>query len=224
MIHIQKGNEPRELIQYRLNKSNGVPTYADMPSDVHQIVLKSLMEEQGFLCAYCMCRIPQDASKHNPPASIEHIDPQSKTDDAKALDYGNMLAVCSGNQNPANQELLRLGEKRLTCDAHRHNRPLAVSPLDSRTLATIRYKSDGTIFSTDSAVNTDLNDALNLNCDAILLPDSRKAARNSLLNEVQKHNADIQIFIRRTLDYLKTASHKPPYAGVLMDWLERHKK
>lgn len=224
MIHIQKGNEPRELIQYRLNKSNGGSTYADMPSDVHQAVLKNLMEEQGFLCAYCMCRIPQDPSKHKPPVSIEHIDPQSKTDDAKALDYGNMLAVCSGNQNPANQKLLRLGEKRLTCDAHRHNRPLVVNPLDSRTLATISYKSDGTIFSTDHAVNTDLNDTLNLNCEAILLPDSRKAARNSLLSKLQKHNADIQIYIRRTLDYLNTTSQKPPYAGILIDWLERHKR
>lgn len=224
MIHIQKGNEPKELLQYRLNRSNGEPTYENMPSEVHQAVLNNLMQEQGFLCAYCMCRIPQDVAKHNPPVSIEHIDPQSKTDEAKALDYGNMLAVCSGNRNPENRGLLNLGEKRLTCDAHRHNRPLTVNPLDSRTLAGISYKSDGTIFSKDSAVNTDLNETLNLNCTAILLPDSRKAARNSLLNEVRKHNADIQMFIRRTLDYLKTASHKPPYAGVLVDWLERHKR
>lgn len=224
MIPIRKGNEPNELLRYRLDRSAGEPTYENMPANVKEAVLESLMRDQGYLCAYCMCRIPQDATKHWPPVTIEHINPQSGTNVAAALDYRNMLAVCSGNRNSNNEQLMHLGNERLTCDACRGNTPLTVNPLDARTLVDIRYKSNGVIYSNDTDVNNDLKDTLNLNCEAIQLPDTRKAARDELLKEVSRHKSDIQNYIQRTLEHYQTASKKPPFVGILIDWLKKHQR
>ena len=55
MIEIKKEQEPSELITHR---KTAYATYENMPVETHQAVLNSLMHEQGFLCAYCMRRIP----------------------------------------------------------------------------------------------------------------------------------------------------------------------
>ena len=149
MIEIKKGKEPPALIAYRKTK---YATYDDMPKAVHDAVLDSLMQEQGYLCAYCMRRIPQKGK--TPSATIEHWDPQSKTCTDKALDYRNMLAVCNGNRGCGSKEYM-------TCDAKRGNTPLTVYPLNPLTLSSIQYKSDGRIFSPNSDINTDLDVTLN---------------------------------------------------------------
>ena len=224
MIPIRKGREPNELLRYRLDKSAGEPTYENMPADVKEIVLESLMRDQGYLCAYCMCRIPQDTTKHWPPVTIEHINPQSCTDLASALDYRNMLAVCSGNRNPVDVALQNLGKERLTCDAHRQNTSMTVNPLLPYTLMGIKYKSDGTIYSVDENVNRDLDGTLNLNRKEVLLKESRKAARDELLVRAKAHTADFKSFVEHTLEYLNTTTRKPPFAGVLIEWLEKKRK
>lgn len=109
MIEIKKGKEPPELLAYRKKK---YAAYDNMPREVHEAVLESLMKEQGYLCAYCMCKIPQTGKM--PSATIEHWEPQSKTSEDKALDYRNMLAVCNGNRGCGKKEYMtceRLLEK-----------------------------------------------------------------------------------------------------------------
>ena len=51
MIEIKKGTEPKELLEYRKKE---FASYADMKGDVKEKVMKSLLSEQGHLCAYCM--------------------------------------------------------------------------------------------------------------------------------------------------------------------------
>ena len=76
MIYIVKKHEPRELTEYRESESStGVrPTYDSMSSDLHEYVLSKLVEEQGGLCAYCMCRIPETDKKTGSTlkCTIEH--------------------------------------------------------------------------------------------------------------------------------------------------------
>ena len=221
MIPIKKQSEPKKLTTYKSNKKNVTPSYDTMPHDVHEAVLQSLIQEQGGICAYCMCRIPQKIKKHSLPATIEHIDPRSDTDAAKTLDYNNMLAVCSGNRNPNKKKEYELGEDRLTCDAHRNDATLTVNPLIASTLLTIAYKSDGTIYSKNKKVNTDLNDTLNLNCKTLQLPESRKEALIALTKKISSEKKDIKLFVQRTLKHYLEDSPKPPYVGILIYWLKR---
>ena len=111
------------------------------------------MKEQGWICAYCMKRIPE--KDKNPEVTIEHIIPQS-IEPEKAMDYNNMLAVCNGNRGKGHKKFM-------TCDAHRGNDKMVVNPCDKDIIDTIGYKNDGTIYSTDSKIDHDLNKSLMVN-------------------------------------------------------------
>lgn len=212
MIVIKKGKEPPALIAYRKTK---YASYKNMPKEVHDAVVKGLMQEQGYLCAYCMCRIPQEGQ--SPAVTIEHWDPQSKTSSDKALNYRNMFAVCNGNRGCGS-------DKYMTCDARRGNIILTVNPLDSLTLASVQYKSDGKIFSADPEINKDLNDTLNLNCIQIGLVENRRVALQTMIKNIRKKHptGDITPFCERLLNKYQTQSEKSPYVGILIWWLQKH--
>ena len=91
MIEIKKGNEPKELLQYR---QRDFATYADMPSDVKKKVIEGLLSEQGHLCAYCMSRIDGGDGKHR--ATIEHCIPQSVSAEKERLQDMQRLNVFDG--------------------------------------------------------------------------------------------------------------------------------
>lgn len=226
MIPIKKRTEPHELAVYRqledatYQNMHGAPTgrkKEDGSSEtVYEAVLDQLMDEQGHLCAYCMRRIPE--KRGWPRATIEHVLPQSKSESQKALDYQNMLAVCSGNRNADSDHAK-------TCDARRKNRDLILNPLKAETLKGISYRSDGTIFSTDLNVDGQLNDVLNLNCEQLQMADCRKAALQTLLQEIQKKHptGEIKTYCRKQLElYQESMQYKTPYVGILIDWLKKH--
>ena len=58
MIPIHKNNEPTHSQQYRL-QPDAEYDGADF-TPVKQKIRESLAEEQGHICAYCMCRIEPD--------------------------------------------------------------------------------------------------------------------------------------------------------------------
>lgn len=88
MRSIAQSREPLESRKWkRDNKSKPQNlTYANIPSAVKTELKSKLLEEQGGICAYTMCRLDGTESCH-----IEHIEPQS-TSPEKALDYSNMAA------------------------------------------------------------------------------------------------------------------------------------
>lgn len=170
MISIKKGQEPRELLTFRKQVGS---SYASMPSDVKAAVKRSLAEEQGFLCAYCMRRLPQESidDAGNATVTIEHWSPQNPQDGMPPhdpLDYRNMLAVCDGNRGDIHANM--------TCDAARGNTPITVNPLSTSTLAEIYYQRNGEIHSRNKEVERDLTVTLNLNCMAVSLPENRRKA------------------------------------------------
>ena len=191
-----------------------------MPSDIKAIVLNSLMEEQGHLCAYCMKRIP--LRKGRLTATIEHLHPQNSISGEEKLSYQNMLAVCPGNRDATDN-------KHKSCDAFRgslppHKQGMTVNPLNPNTLREIKYKENGIIFSDNPDIDSDLNERLNLNCEAQLLPDCRAKALKALQEKVMKDNPGrtaSKEYFKKLLDkYTKADSYKVPYVGILINWLE----
>lgn len=220
MIQIRKNREPGELIQYR--KQPGA-TYENMSSDLKQQIVESLLKEQGHLCAYCMRRIPENRKLPTgvKPVTIEHWyprNPQSKDDIGQGLDYKNMLAVCSGNRGCGD-------ERNMTCDAHRKNKEIKVNPCDARTLSTITYSSQGLIKSTDRDIDGDLNIRLNLNCQALSLPENRKKVLDTMLMTIHKKypNGDISQYCDTLIKKFEgIEDNKTPFVGILLFWLKKH--
>lgn len=219
MIEIKKGKTPKELLQYR---QQDFSSYEDMPSDVKKKVINSLLSEQGHLCAYCMSRIDSGEGKHR--ATIEHCIPQAVSTEKERLDYKNMLAVCWGNRDA------HLNSSK-SCDAKRGSLPKEqqymkkLNVFDSRTLAAIGYKSDGTIFSNDTDLDEGLNKRLNLNCEVRRLKECRLQSLCALHREINRKYPNATApkkYFRELLEYYtRPCEKRTPYIGIIIAWLRK---
>ena len=115
----------------------------------------SLIKEQHGLCAYCMRRIRNDSSM-----VIEHYKSIKNKDDA--LDYQNMLGCCDGGRS-----FNDLKKKYLCCDAAKGDTALTIGPWDGQFVNTIRYSSDGKIytFPKNQEAERQINEVLCLTSD-----------------------------------------------------------
>ena len=150
MIKINKLAPPEELSDLqRQAESEGLSAtqaYNKLENPLKKEVRDQLIREQGHLCAYCMRRIPDERVESN-GVIIEHWAPRNPSDSSGAFDalnYLNMLAVCTGNQNDKTSKR----KQRLTCDAKKDNRRIKVNPLEQTMIDSISYKQNGEITST----------------------------------------------------------------------------
>ena len=97
MRFINKRNrEPRELSEYR--DSTPDATYDDLRCKKQ--IRQSLVDEQGYICAYCMGKIDvNDSTIEHYISQIRHKDsPYSEEEHKKqSLLYSNMYGVCINN-------------------------------------------------------------------------------------------------------------------------------
>lgn len=210
MMNISKGKEPAALTQY---KSQPDPQY-DGPqfTSVKDAIRQQLLDEQGYLCAYCMGRIDNDQSN----MKIEHWHSQ-KNYPAKRLDYKNMLAVCCGNEGdiPKNQH----------CDTKKADQDLCYQPTNpNHDIANkIAYLIDGTMTSNDALLQRQLEDILNLNYFRL------KRNREKVLKRVKqqlgaKPGTRSPNEIKRLLQVWQTRDRDgkyQPYCGVAIHYLKK---
>lgn len=222
MIVVQKGKEPNSLLAFR--KQHPDADYEDMPTNVLKDVRSQMWEEQGHLCAYCMKKIedPRDVR-------VEHCKPRHPQDEIKhdkkaTLEFKWMLGVCYGNS-------IEKGVKPedTTCDAHKGNAELTINPFDELSVRKIKYKADGSIYSDDADINKDVAETLNLNCQALSLPQTRKnvlmAEKNRIMRKCKGKSQDA--FMReleRTYEKLVQERNLIPYCGIIISWLEEKLK
>ena len=218
MIVIKRGKEPNSLLKFR--KEHPDADYeTDMPTDVSKDIREQMWEEQSCLCAYCMRKIDAPSVMR-----IEHCKPRHPKDekehDKKAtLDFKWMLGVCYGNS------LLKGKLKDRTCDAHRGNTELTLNPFDELSIRKIKYKADGSVYSDDADINKDVTETLNLNCQALSLPQTRKNVLITEQKRIMKKCKDKKqdAFIReleRTYTSLVQERNLTPYCGIIISWLE----
>lgn len=227
MIAIQKRSEPNGLAQLRqqavdagLSSKNA---YDTLRNPLKSQVRNNLVEEQGSLCAYCMCRIPRtNVPPPITPIIIEHMTARNTADGrdiGQGLDYNNLLAVCHGNLGPSGTRTIA----DLTCDAHKKNSVFKIiNPCDPDTLTSIFYNVNGEIDASDPDVKSDLVDILNLNRPSSSLIAERKAALDNLIAEIgSKADDAILPYCNSILDeFLTEANPKTPYVGILIWYLQ----
>ncbi len=230
MIPIQKTQEPEELralrertLDYGLSPERA---FAQLKNPLKDQVRVQLLQEQGHLCAYCMCAIPRgDLPEGIYPFVIEHIYPRNPMDYGdcgQGLDYQNLVLTCHGNKGTR-------GSKSFpdwTCDQRKQNHCLEkINPCIPETLQSIYYTLDGKILATDPKVQKDLTTVLNLNSQSSPLPAEREAALNSLIDTIEsilqlepetafvECQEILQAFQRET-------EKKTPYVGILIWYLQ----
>lgn len=199
----------RRLSSYRrdLNAS-----YGNLPKDLKRELKKSLLEEQGYICAYCMKCIQFDKMK------IEHWASQYDNPNAE-LDYDNMLACCEGNEGQA--------QSLQTCDTRKGNAELKFNPANAahRISEKIYFLKSGHIKSKDEDFDSQLNDVLNLNSIAQgnRFVTNRKAVIDRLSGELNKKaglrsKRKIQLLLDR-LCAKNNEGQLKEYHGLILQWL-----
>lgn len=218
MIVIQRGKEPGSLLRFR--KQNPDAEYEELSTDVLKDIRGQMWEEQRHLCAYCMKTIDSPAD-----VRVEHCKPRHPKDerehDKKAtLDFRWMLGVCYGNS-------LKKGVKPedMTCDAHKGNTDLTINLFDEKSVRKIKYKADGSIYSDDEEINKDVTETLNLNCQAVSLPQTRKnvlmAEKRRIMQKCAGKSQEAFLKeIERTYKKLVKERNLTPYCGIIISWLE----
>ena len=204
MIRINKGNEPQSWIEY---KNTPGTTYTSHPE-----LKEALLSEQGYICAYCMRRIP--LKKCDPGESvtckIEHIKSRSANREYEK-DYKNMIMCCPGSI-----------DGNAHCDKSKGQREITLSPFSDDLEKTISYRSkDGEIRSSNMIWNEEINNILCLNNP--LLKRNRKdtlAGIQKVLGQKTWNTTDI----RRKLQDWKSLDDDGkfyPYCGIVIWFLER---
>jgi uncharacterized protein (TIGR02646 family) len=219
---IVKRNEPRSLTTYR----SQIPSqnildeniYDDFPYKTKEgcknnetdNLRKSLLEEQGYICCYCMSRISCDNSK------IEHFKPQSPHRD-KQIEYSNLFISCNDGEgkNSANQH----------CDTKKGNRELrAIDLLDSIENHII-YNKKADKIEIDSQNDAIKNDLAILNLNVSRLQKNRKESYDNVIQRLKQKGFSIQN-IKRILNYYKSKHNGKyePFCEMIVYFLTKKLK
>ena len=198
MRKINKGQEPKEWTAYRLTP--GV-SYQAIPE-----LRQALLEEQGYICAYCMRRIPCQDANSGETSRIDHIKCRDRWPEL-GLSYNNMVLCCPGAITDD-----------FHCDKRKDNRDISFSPFDDDFINTLKYGTkDGRMQSTNADWDQEINEVLNLN--------------NALLksNRAEVINAVCHAFAKDAMEKWNNKDAEgrlKPYCGIVVwfmkRWLGRH--
>lgn len=196
--------EPPELLEYR--KSAGKDAYWDGFPAKNELKPK-LLQDQGFLCCYCMRSIDQADMK------IEHYLCRSEFSDEQ-LNWKNLLAACTGGEGqPFNSQ---------TCDTRKRNDVLNIDPRKKDHIDKLRYLADGTI-KVEKDFERDINQTLNLN--SALLVQLRQGTLDAFRKIMEKRYGRKKAWTSRKLkgelQRIQAKDKLPEFAGMLEWWLER---
>lgn len=209
MIYIRKNSEPTD---WRLQRQT---SGANFDATNKTVLRESLLQEQGYLCAYCMKRI-----RRTKDIKIEHYHARNMQNQ---FAYENLLAVCTGNSVPKGTDK-HTDPKRFTCDSMKRDRPLRINPQNLSDMKTIYYDNQGKIYS--SAYQEELDYILNLNDPFGYLVSNRKAALQPLIQKLSalRPGQDASALLQKWKKYCyekNVDGEYPEYAGILRWFVDR---
>lgn len=227
MKQIIKTKEPISLTEYRASipkkDLKTLEKFDTAPANVKDDLRKKLLEEQGYICCYCMSRIDYPYSK------IEHFQPRSLVR-IKQLDYSNLFIACCGKnvdkalfydcKTPKQKYL----EKDLYCDTKKGNKKLNHINLLSNVEKDIEYKKDGTILVSNKYINEELDEVLNLNY--MTLKVNREDAFNQVTCELEKSAFSIpslKLNLKKYQDKNSNGKYRP-YCEMIVYFLNKKLK
>lgn len=171
----------------------------------------ALLQEQGYICAYCMRRIPVRDGNSNETTRIEHVLCRELHKDCE-LDYHNMVVCCPGAISG-----------NFHCDKNKGNRDISFNLFDNAFINTLSYSTkDGTIKSSVSRYDTEMNEILNLN--HALLKRNRNAVLKGVIAQLSKKPNWERTKIRNILnswDSKDAAGLYKSYNGIVVWFLKK---
>jgi uncharacterized protein (TIGR02646 family) len=189
MKHIKKNiaNEPNSLREYRESTPNAKYDGGDFNA---KDLKESLLQEQGYICAYCMGKISLELNEaKKPKVEVEHLKPRQKYPELE-LKYDNMLGVCNGlsvsypkkakihhcDKTQGNEGKMNgMSELRVLNPIHKDKSEDLLTFISNGEMKSINGNLD---------VEYDLNQVLNLNNDVLVK--SRKVIIDKIQDDLKK--------------------------------------
>ncbi|MCA9182201.1 MAG: TIGR02646 family protein, partial [Planctomycetales bacterium] len=168
MREISGGSEPPALTQWKLG-TPGVG-YGDLPSELRDLLKRSLIDEQRELCAYTGIRIGIESSH------IEHLTPQSHCVSGQDVSYRNLVACYPAPGVSAEFGAVRKANWPSPAQQH-----LFVSPRSSECEARFSFDTTGRIQAANEADVAARETILKLGLDSQPLVRRRKQAIDATL-------------------------------------------
>lgn len=161
MRKIEKGPEPKAWRKYR--ETPGVRV------EFHSIpeLVQALLREQGYICAYCTCRVTEASNRHR----VEHLRSQHQYPDLR-FDYKNLVICCNGGEinDPGS----------FHCDKSKGDASITFDLFSDAFIKTLSYSfGTGEIRSKNHEYDDQINSTLKLNIR--LLCNNRKEALKGVL-------------------------------------------
>jgi hypothetical protein len=161
MRYVAKRSPPDEYQKWCTPTDDWRPSWGAMDGHTKRLLQRSLVEEQGYLCAYCMRRISHEPEvhaqgTHRPQCHVDHViarshqqHPTSELSEevrrrleisGASLDdldiaYGNLVACCPNTDE----------KRRLECGDLKGDRDLPLTPLDADCEAAFGYTANGLV-------------------------------------------------------------------------------
>jgi len=201
MIKIDKRTEPSTLTEFRANPANhqsydGIDFKDKKGCEEQQSgnLRRYLLEEQGYLCCYCLSRIGCERSK------IEHFKPQSKYPQLQ-INYKNLFIACSGDADPE-----------FHCDTRKDDQDLSSVNLLINIENQIFYERTGKIKSGSPSLEKELTEILNLNSPVLI--GQRQQAYSNFIEQIRKkpRGTWTKSFIQKMIDKYRKKNKKGQYA------------
>jgi uncharacterized protein (TIGR02646 family) len=187
MRYIKKNRELSSLTQYRKTADTRSKTVFDDYPD-KEILRQALLEEQGYLCCYCLRRVTgkSDRLTGKLDTRIEHWAPQSIYNGTQGkadlrLSYRNLLAACNGNED---SEL-----KEYHCDVLKGNQEITLNPTQKNCESKFYYSISGEICSRDSQIQHELGTVDSkgvLNLNSQIFRENRSAALMATITKLKQ--------------------------------------
>ncbi|WP_273212246.1 hypothetical protein [Runella zeae] len=202
MIRITKGHEPAEWTAYR-----------ETPGAVYNAIpelREALLKEQGYLCAYCMRRIPVKDPDNNETSRIDHIQSRENYEE-RQLDYTNMVICCPGFINSSEH-----------CDKSKNKQEISFTAFDIHVQNSISYSTkDGTVQSSNDGWNTEINKVLCLNNSLLKINRSQvlKGIR-AILEKKKWKRAELEKQLQHWSNP-NADGKRSPYCGIVIWYLEK---
>ena len=224
---IRKGTPPGPLTTYRFtpDRASDPPRASRYNDDDQEFTVtvkpamrEALVAEQRGVCCYCTDRI----AATNVGMKIEHRVPQRGPagDASRGLDWTNLLGACCGvKPNPMDR-----GAMVLHCDSAKGEDPITLDPTNPSHMAAIGYRRSGHVTSTIPRHQSEIDDVLRLNGEALV--DLRSRAVDALRTELGLTH-DARSLPKAKLQKLLAETNNPsgqqlrPFSGFLCWWLER---
>lgn len=232
---IIKSTEPKSLKKYRkkftINElSIDKEIYRNYPNKKQEDcsankssnLRKYLLEEQGYICCYCMNTINCNYSK------IEHYKPQSKFRGLQ-LNYSNLFVACCGkNIDKKKYQTCKTYDEETNkdyddrfCDTYKNNSELIYINLLSNIERDIQYDKYGLISSHNKNIEDELNKILNLNSKT--LKKQRKETLDRLKVQLRKKGYTKSILEYYLKQYKNKNSNNKfaPYCEMIVYFLNK---